>query len=148
MISTKGRYALRVMLDLAQQQTEDYIPLSEIAERQEISIKYLERIAHDLTKGGIIQSSLGKSGGYKLKKNPSDITLFDILSAVDEELSPVACLKCGTPDCDRKDKCPTLPMWQEYGKMTKDYFSSITLSSLSGSSFKGQDNEYNIEYYI
>ena len=148
MISTKGRYALRFLVNLSRLGVDEKASLKDIAIQENISIKYLERIAHDLTKGGIIQSSLGKTGGYKLKKNPSDITLFDILSAVDEELSPVACLKCGTPDCDRKDKCPTLPMWQEYGKMTKDYFSSITLSSLSGSSFKGQDNEYNIEYYI
>ena len=149
MISTKGRYALRFLVNLSRLGKDGQTSLKEIAEKEEISIKYLERIAHDLSKEGIIQGSQGKGGGYRLVKDSSNLTMWEILSAVDEDLSPVACLKCGESTCNRKDKCPTLPMWQDYGKMTKDYFSSITLASLSDSSFKNQKNEMdNIEYFI
>ena len=143
MISTKGRYALRFLVNLSRLGKDGQASLKDIAAEEEISIKYLERIAGDLSKKGIIKGSLGKNGGYRLLKPASDINLYEILSAVDEELSPVACLKCGTPDCSRKDKCPTRPMWQEYGKMTRDYFSSISLSSLTGQIGTGP-----IEYYI
>ena len=149
MISAKGRYALRFLVNLSRLGKDGQASLKDIAAEEEISIKYLERIAGDLSKKGIVKGSLGKNGGYRLLKPASDINLYEILSAVDEELSPVACLKCGTPDCSRKDKCPTLPMWEDYGKMTKDYFSSITLSSLSDSTFRNPKAEVDtIEYFI
>lgn len=148
MISTKGRYALRFLVNLSRHGKDGQASLKEIGEEEEISIKYLERIAHDLSKKGIIQGSQGKGGGYKLVKDSNSITLLEILSAVDEELSPVACLKCGSSSCKRKEKCPTVGMWEDYGNLTKNYFSSITLSSLSTSSFAKTKDEGEIEYYI
>lgn len=149
MISTKGRYALRFLVNLSRLGKDGQASLKEIAEKEEISIKYLERIAHDLSASGIIQGSQGKGGGYKLVKDSSNLTMWEILSAVDEDLSPVACLKCGESTCNRKDKCLTLPMWEDYGKMTKDYFSSITLSSLADSTFRNPKTEADtIEYFI
>lgn len=148
MISTKGRYALRFLVNLSRLGKDGQVSLKEVAKEEEISIKYLERIAHDLSLSGIIQGSQGKGGGYRLKKDADSLTMWEILSAVDEDLSPVACLKCGESQCTRRDKCPTLPMWEDYGKMTRDYFSSVTLSSLSQSSFNSPKTEYEIEYFI
>ncbi|MGN1163456.1 MAG: RrF2 family transcriptional regulator [Candidatus Ornithospirochaeta sp.] len=135
MISTKGRYAIRFLLYLTRLGEDGQAPLKDISEKEEISMKYLEKIARDLSRGGIIQGSQGKGGGYRLTVDPSSTTLWDVLSKVDEELAPVACLKCGDNVCPRKEKCPTLPMWEDYGRLTKDYFSAITLSSLSSGEF-------------
>ncbi|MCI7263473.1 MAG: Rrf2 family transcriptional regulator [Clostridiaceae bacterium] len=130
MISTKGRYALRVMLDLAQQQTDDYIPLSEIAERQEISIKYLEIILKALVRENILQGQRGKGGGYRLTRAPKDYTVEEILELTEGSLATVACLMPNAKPCERKDHCLTLPMWAKFDGMIHDFFSHITLEDL------------------
>ena len=130
MISTKGRYALRVMIDLSQNEKNGYIPLKDIAERQQISKKYLEIIAKELAAGGLIEGVSGKGGGYRLRRSPGDYTVGEILELMEGSLSSVACLACETQTCPRADSCPTLPMWSEFDKMTHDYFYGKKLTEL------------------
>lgn len=130
MISTRGRYALRVMLDLAEQNSNTYIPLSEIASRQDISIKYLEIILKNLVAGGLLMGHRGKSGGYKLTRNPSEINVWEILMLSEGSLAPVACLASDADECPRKDACHTLPMWSRFDNMVRDFFSGITLADI------------------
>lgn len=130
MISTKGRYALRFMADLAQHRNGVYIPLKEVADRQDISVKYLERIAHSLTLKGLIESTHGKGGGYRLTRNPEEYSVLEILETTEGDIAPVACLQCGATPCPREAICPTLEMWKGFDKLTRDYFTSITLSDL------------------
>ncbi|MCR5735746.1 MAG: Rrf2 family transcriptional regulator [Lachnospiraceae bacterium] len=130
MISTKGRYALRVMLDLAKQESDKYIPLKDIAERQEISKKYLEIIVKDLVKGGMIAGTSGKGGGYKLLRKPEKYTVGEILELMEGTLSSVACLASDDYNCPRRSICETLPMWKEYDKMVHDFFYKRKLSDL------------------
>ena len=132
MISTKGRYALRVLIDLCENGAgKSYIPLKEIAARQEISQKYLERILPLLTKAGYIDGIHGKGGGYRLIADPEKCTVWEVLTAVEGDLAPVACLECTAPACTRAPDCRTLPLWKEYYRRTKDYFDSVTLSDLA-----------------
>ena len=130
MISTKGRYALRVMTDLALH-SGGYISLSDIAERQEVSLIYLEAIISSLNKAGFVESQRGKSGGYMLKRKPEEYTLKEILEATEGELVPVncACLT-GDGDCKRAELCPTMPVWQKLEKLISDYLDSVTLKDL------------------
>ena len=128
MVSTKGRYALRVIIDLAAQDTNEYIPLKDIAERQDISKKYLEIIAKDLVKGGIIEGASGKKGGYRLKKKADKISAGEIIKLMEGSIAPVACLADGAEDCPRKNECKTLGMWQELYKMENDFFNSKKIS--------------------
>lgn len=130
MISTRGRYALRVMLDLATQNSDTFIPLSEIATRQDISIKYLEIILKNLVAGGLLTGQRGKSGGYKLTKSPSEINVCEILELSEGTLAPVACLSTDSGDCPRKGACQTLPMWTKFDNMVHDFFSGITLADI------------------
>lgn len=130
MISTKGRYALRVMVDLAEQNRDGYIPLGEIAARQEISEKYLEIILKILVKEKLLKGLRGKGGGYKLTRSPSDYTVWEILTLTEGTLATVACLAQDTETCARSPKCRTLPMWKEFDNMVYDYFSHITLEDL------------------
>lgn len=130
MISTKGRYALRFLADLAQHRNGGFTPLKEIAERQDISLKYLERIALSLTQENLIESSHGKGGGYRLVREPEAYTVLEILETIEGDLAPVACLSCKATPCERISYCSTLEMWRGYDKLTKDYFGSITLSDL------------------
>lgn len=130
MISTKGRYALRFMADLALHRNGGYIPLKEVADRQDISVKYLERIALSLTQQGLIESTHGKGGGYKLVREPEDYTVLEILETTEGDLAPVACLQCGSSTCTREAECPTIEMWKGFNKITREYFTSITLSDL------------------
>lgn len=130
MISTKGRYALRVMIDLAEHNTGERTPMKEIAERQEISLKYLERILPPLSKKGLIESLHGKGGGIRLTKKPEAYTAWDILSVVEDDLAPVACLGVNAPFCHRTSECRTLPIWKKYYELTENYFKSITLADL------------------
>ena len=116
LISTKGRYALRVMIDLVEHQSEGYIPLKEIAERQEISEKYLESIIKILVKAKMLDGLRGKGGGYKLTKAPEQYTAGAILRLTEESLAPVACLEDGAAPCTRAAECRTLPMWQGAGQ--------------------------------
>lgn len=130
MISTKGRYALRFLADLGQQDRSVFIPLREVAERQGISVKYLERIALTLTQENLIESSHGKGGGYRLVRKPEDYSVLDILLCIEGDLAPVACLGCDAKKCERVSVCPTIGMWRGYDRLTHDYFSSIKLSDL------------------
>ncbi len=130
MISTKGRYALRVMLDLAEHSDGGYIPMKAVAERQNISLKYLERILPVLTKNKLIEGVQGKGGGYRLTKALNEYRIGDILRLAEGDLAPVACLGCKVEKCDRVESCKTLPMWTEFYNMTNAYFDNITLSDL------------------
>lgn len=130
MISTKGRYALRVMIDLAEQSSENFIPLKAIAERQEISKKYLEIIVKQLVKEKMLIASSGKGGGYKLCRKPKDYTVGEIIELMEGSLASVACLAKNAVPCQRSSKCKTLPMWIEFNKMVHDYFYGITLADL------------------
>lgn len=129
MISTKGRYALRVMIDLAEHYEQGYIPLKDIAERQQISKKYLEIIVRDLVSSKMISGVSGKRGGYKLVREPGDYSVGEIIEATEGTLSPVACLACEDNDCPRAEDCQTLPMWSEYDAMTRDFFYGKKLTS-------------------
>lgn len=129
-VSTKGRYALRVMIDLAQHQSDAYIPLKEIAARQEISEKYLESILKILVKGGVLTGLRGKGGGYRLNKLPEAYTVGSILHLTEESLAAVSCLSQTPIQCPRASECLTLPMWQKLDNLVQDYFESITLADL------------------
>ena len=130
MFSTKGRYAIRVLLDLAQHEDEGNIPLKDIAARQEISKKYLEIIVKTMVQGGLITGVSGKGGGYRLCRPVSEYSIGEILEMMEGDLSSVNCLVEGADKCPRADFCPTLPLWTEYNKMTRDFFYGKKLSDL------------------
>lgn len=130
MISTKGRYALRVMIDLAQNDHGGYIPLKDIADRQEISKKYLEIIVKKMVEGGLIEGSSGKGGGYKLLRKPNRYTVGEILTLMEGTISSVACLADKKYDCHRRKKCETLPMWKEFDSIVHNYLYGKKLSDL------------------
>ena len=130
MISTKGRYALRVMLDLAENQTGNYIPLKDIAKRQEISMKYLETILPTLVKNNFLEGLRGKGGGYRLSRKPETYTVGSILKLLEGSIAPVACLEEKKNYCSRASECKTLPMWETLYTMIDDYLESITLVDL------------------
>lgn len=132
LISTRGRYALRVLIDLAEHSDGGYVPMKEISERQEISLKYLERILPVLTKNGIIGGLQGKSGGYRLLVRPEEIKIGDILRLTEGDLAPVACLECGAKPCRRMSECRTYPMWSEFYKMINGFFDERTLGDIVG----------------
>lgn len=129
MVSTKGRYALRVMLDLAENAEKGYIPLKEVALRQEISEKYLENIISMLVRTGLLSAVRGKGGGYKLKKAPSEYTVKEILEVTEGSLAPVACLS-NSGICGKSEICKTLPMWKRLDNIINGFFSGITLEEL------------------
>ena len=129
MISTKGRYSIRILLDLAEHRSGGYIPMKEVAARQNISLKYIEKLMPALKTAGFIESVHG-SGGYRLAREPETCTLWDILQCSEGNLAPVSCLKDGAGLCARSAECRTLPVWEEYYRMTRDYFSGVTLADL------------------
>lgn len=130
MISTKGRYAIRVMVDLAEHDTGKFIPLKDIAARQGISKKYLEIIVKSMVTGGLLVGASGKGGGYKLLRKPEEYTVGEILELMEGEFATVACLADGAAPCPRAACCETLPMWAEYDRLTHDFFYSKYLSDL------------------
>ena len=130
MISTKGRYALRIMLDLAEHDDGSYIPLKDVAERQALSKKYLEIIVKELVGGGLIVGASGKGGGYRLCRSPADYSVGEILELMEGTLSPVACLAEEQNDCPRTAFCCTLPLWEEYHQVVHDFFYSKKLTDL------------------
>ena len=130
MITTRGRYALRVMIDLAENENGAYIPLKDIAARQDISKKYLEIIVKDMVSGGLISGASGKGGGYRLLRSPEEYTVGEILELMENTLAPVACLAEKDYDCPRMDDCRTLPMWKEFNTMVHDFFYQRKLSDL------------------
>ena len=139
MISTKGRYALRVMIDIAENQHDGYLPLRDIAARQEISEKYLEAIVKSLVKAQYLTGLRGKAGGYRLTRPPQEYTVGSILRLTEGSLAPVACLGDNPPDCPRMADCRTLPMWRELNTMIQNYFDGITLADLAKGVQPGND---------
>ena len=130
MISTKGRYALRVMIDLAQHKDDGFISLKEIARRQGISQKYLEMIVACLNKAGLVLSQRGKEGGYRLSRQCDCFTVGEIMKLMEGSLAPVACLDRGAAPCLRAEECLTLPMWRHLDSIIDQYLSSITIQDL------------------
>ncbi len=130
MISTRGRYAIRVMLDLAEHENGSYIPLKDIAARQEISKKYLEIIVKDMVLGGLLTGSSGRGGGYMLCRKPEEYSIGEIIELMEGSLSSVACLADKNYVCPRKEVCETLPMWEEFDEMVHNFFYGKKLSDL------------------
>lgn len=130
MISTRGRYALRVLADLAQQKDGEYVPMKDIAARQGISLKYLERIVPVLAKNGIIEGQQGKGGGYRLLKRPEECKIGDVLRLTEGDLAPVACLECTAAPCEKANSCKTYPLWVEFYDMITQFFDSKTLADI------------------
>ncbi|MCI9198184.1 MAG: Rrf2 family transcriptional regulator [Lachnospiraceae bacterium] len=130
MISTKARYALRVMISLAQYQENGYVPLKDIAKQQEISEKYLEIILKTLVKGKLLKGLRGKGGGYMLTRPPERYTVGEIIELAEGPLAPVACLLPDAESCPRIEKCTTLPLWKKYDALIHDFFYGITLDDL------------------
>lgn len=130
MISTRGRYALRVMLDLAGRDPKSWIPLDAIAADQQISKKYLEIIIKSLVRDGFVQGLRGKGGGYRLTRAPRAITVGEILESAEGGLAPVACLKETKTECPRQDNCLTLPMWKKFDQTVRSFFYGMTLQDL------------------
>ena len=129
-ISTRGRYALRVIVDLAENNNGEYIPLKDIAKRQEISEKYLESIMVTMSKTGIIKGLRGKGGGYKLALDPMDITVGRILKVTEKSLAPVSCLEMQPNLCKRSPACKTVRVWQEMYRVVDEYIESVTIADL------------------
>ena len=132
MISTRGRYALRVLIDLSEHNNGKYVPMKDVAARQNISLKYLERILPTLTKAKLIEGIHGKGGGYRLTRQPEDYSVGEILRLTEGDLAPVACLAPDAPACDRAAECRTLKMWKDFYDMTNRYFDNISVADLIG----------------
>lgn len=139
-ISTKGRYGLRVMIDLAEQRKSDYIPLKEIAVRQGISQKYLESIMTILSKNNYIEALHGKGGGYRLNREPSEYKVGEILRLMEGTLAPVACLESNAGPCEKAAECKTLPMWTKLNAMINDYLDSVSIADLM--------DDVNVDNYV
>lgn len=130
MVSTRGRYALRVMIDLAEHGSGKYIAMRSVAERQEISLKYMEKILRLLVSADLIEGVHGKGGGYRLTRAPQEYPVNEILQLTEGSLAPVACLECGAKECKRSAECRTLPMWAELNRLINGYLEKITLADL------------------
>lgn len=130
LISTRGRYALRVLIDLAEHKSDGYIPMKDVAEKQGISLKYLERIIPVLSKNGIIEGVQGKGGGYRLVKEPHECKIGDILRLTEGDLAPVACLEKNAVPCSKANKCQTYPLWTEFYELVNNFFDGKTLADL------------------
>lgn len=129
-ISTKGRYSLRVLIDLAEHSGGGYIPMKDVAARQDISLKYAERLLPVLTKNNLIEGVHGKGGGYRLTRNPDEYNVWEVLKIAEGDVAPVSCLDEGAKPCERAAECRTLKMWKDYYNLTKKYFSEITIADL------------------
>ena len=129
-VTSKGRYALRVMLDLAQHRQEGFISLKTIADRQGYSMKYLEMIVGSLKRAGLVASTRGKEGGYQLIRDPEDYTIGEILRCIEDNLAPVACIKAGDICCEHAGECMTVPMWKELDDITNAYLDGVSLQDL------------------
>ena len=129
-VTSKGRYALRVMLDLAQHPEDGFVSLKTVAERQGISMKYLEMIVGCLKKAELLESTRGKEGGYRLNRAPADYPVGEILRSIEDNLAPVACIKDGSITCDQAAGCLTVPMWKELDEITNSYLDTVSLQDL------------------
>lgn len=137
-ISTRGRYAVRVLIDMAENFKGDYIPLKDIVKRQDVSQKYLEGIMLLLSKRGIVEGVHGKGGGYRLKKPPEDVTVGEILRATEGSLAPVSCLEANANPCERAGSCKTLPLWREFYGLVNKFFDGKTVKDLMDSENGGE----------
>lgn len=140
-VSTRGRYAIRVMLDLSEHNNGEYVPLTDVAKRQEISEKYLEAIVAMLVKNGLLTALRGKGGGYKLIKKPEEYSVASILKVTEGSFAPVACLEQQPNQCERVSQCKTLKMWEGLQKLLIDYFENITIQDLL-------DSDTDIDNYV
>lgn len=129
-VSTRGRYALRVMIDLAEHSNEERIPLKEISARQEISQKYMEAIMTLLSKNGFVDAVHGKGGGYKLNRDANDYKVGEILRLTEGSLAPVSCLEQNASECPKHDKCRTIPMWTKLDELISGYLDSVSIADL------------------
>lgn len=129
-VTSKGRYALRFMIDLAQHRDDGYISLKTISERLTLSMKYLEMIVGNLKKAELVDSTRGKEGGYKLNKEPGEYSVGEILRCIEDNLAPVACIKEGEIQCERSGACMTIPMWKELDDITNAYLDTVSLEDL------------------
>jgi len=129
-VSSRGRYALRMMIDIAEHGSKGFVPVKEVSKRQEISVKYLEQIVAQLTKAGLLRSGRGSLGGYALTRTPKEYTVGEVLRAAEGNLAPVACLADAHYPCNRKDFCQTLCVWKGLQNAIESYVDSITLQSL------------------
>lgn len=130
MVSTRGRYALRVMIDLALNQGDGYVPMKDVAQRQNLSLKYLEQILPALTKNGLVKGVQGKGGGYRLTRHPEEYVISEILRLTEKDLAPVSCLADGAPECMMRSECKTVAFWEGLYKVMNDYLQSKKLSDL------------------
>ena len=130
LVSTRGRYAIRVMIDLAEHMNGKYIPMKEIADRQDVSLKYMTKIMQALTKSGMLDGQHGKGGGYKLNRDPEEYRVGDILRLTEGTLAPVGCIDETDCKCDRSFECRTRPMWNELDKLISEYLDGITIADL------------------
>ena len=138
-ITSKGRYALRVMIDLAQHPDEGFVSLKTVAERQGISMKYLEMIVSSLKKAELVESTRGMEGGYRLSRSPADYSVGEILRCLEDNLAPVSCIKDGEIQCDKAAACVTLPMWKELDELTNAYLDGVSLQDLlTGEKWSGK----------
>ena len=135
-ISTRGRYAVRMMQDIASQGTESFCPLKDIAQRQGISVKYLEQIARELTRAGVLETSRGHGGGYRIHGSAADYTVYTILCIAEDSMTPVACMDDPENRCPRKDACPTLPLWEGLERVTREYLQGYTIADLAAGSIR------------
>jgi len=129
-ITSKGRYALNVMIDLAQHRDDGYISLKTIADRNDYSMKYLEMIVSCLKKAELVESTRGKEGGYRLSRKPEEYSVGDVLRCIEDNLAPVSCIKSGSVNCENAGKCITLPMWRELDDITNAYLDTVSLQDL------------------
>ena len=138
LISTKGRYSLRLLVDLAEHRAQGFTPLKEIALRQDISEKYLESIIRLLVAGGILSGVRGKGGGYRMVVAPEDCTVGQVLRLTEGPLAPVSCLTPAAGGCTRMADCPTRPVWQELDRLIRDYLDGVTIADLTRGEARGR----------
>ncbi|MBR3245577.1 MAG: Rrf2 family transcriptional regulator [Parasporobacterium sp.] len=141
-ISTKGRYALRMLIDLAEHQNSGYISLKDIAARQQISKKYLEQIIPIFNRTNILLTNRGSQGGYKLARTPDKITLGEVLRLTEGSIAPVACLDHDPDECERSAYCATLPVWQGLYKVISDYLDNVTIQTIIDQQNARLGNDY------
>lgn len=130
MISTRGRYAIRTLLELAQNRDRDYVPIKDVAQRLNLSLKYIQAIMALLSKNGLVDGVHGKGGGYRLARTPAEYKIGEILRLTEGNLAPVACLECDAKPCEYAEDCLTLPMWRKFHKTVNTFFDDITLADL------------------
>lgn len=130
MISTRGRYALRVMIDIAANQGDGYVPMKDVAARQGLSLKYLEQILPALTKNNLVEGIQGKGGGYKLTRLPAEYKIGDILRVTEKDMAPVSCLAIGAEECVKRAECKTISFWSGLNDVVNEYLDSKTLADL------------------